>query len=299
MASIETPQLETPTTATLRRPALALLVTYLLLLPAFVVPLVDSTQPPYFDLTSQVATLLCWIANTGTVLGAIVLATGLGSLLVTRPNMTTRSRWREVIVITLVIVACAGGGAAFNEHVIKPAFAVPRPNLAFLADSLADIPDIVADTPANTKRDHAEGNADESILGMSTKAFYALGDKEARRGPLRAVLEAEPPPVALNETIREHWILETGYSFPSGHAYFAMLFATFYLMMGTATTTETSAKRGWLFYLLLPWALMVCYSRTMLRVHTPGDIAVAGLLGMAMGMAGFVVAWKVIGRWRR
>lgn len=62
----------------------------------------------------------------------------------------------------------------------------------------------------------------------------------------RRVLETEPPPVELAPAVRRHWIQETGYSFPSGHSFAAVFFATFFLAMGVS---YTRAPRVWLFYL--------------------------------------------------
>ena len=102
----------------------------------------------------------------------------------------------------------------------------------------------------------------------------------------RRVLETEPPPVELAPAVRRHWIQETGYSFPSGHSFAAVLFATFFLAMGVS---YTRAPRVWLFYLLLPWALAVCYSRLILWVHTPTDVTFGGLGGLVLGFVAFLV----------
>jgi phosphatidylglycerophosphatase B len=156
------------------------------------------------------------------------------------------------------------GGAALNEHVIKPMFEVPRPNIAYLAGS--------------------EGSGP---LGMPASAFYALEDEDARRESLRAVLEADPPVIRMHHLIREHWIEETGYSFPSGHSFSAMFIATFFLAMGL---TWFSLPRLLPFYLLLPWAVCVSYSRPMLWLHTPADIAAGGLEGLVLGVVAYVLA---------
>jgi phosphatidylglycerophosphatase B len=100
------------------------------------------------------------------------------------------------------------------------------------------------------------------------------------------VLEADPPAVRLHRLIRAHWIASSGYSFPSGHSISAMFFATFFLAMGLSWL---SMPRLLLFYLLLPWAVGVCYSRTILQVHTPMDITVGGLEGLLLGVLAFVL----------
>ncbi|MCU7959823.1 MAG: phosphatase PAP2 family protein [gamma proteobacterium symbiont of Bathyaustriella thionipta] len=41
--------------------------------------------------------------------------------------------------------------------------------------------------------------------------------------------------------------------------------------------------------LLLPWALAVCYSRSLLRLHTPADILLGGLQGLLLGFIGWAL----------
>ena len=55
------------------------------------------------------------------------------------------------------------------------------------------------------------------------------------------------------------------------------------------TFSYISTRRLWLFYLLLPWALAVCYSRPILRVHAPTDILIGGLEGILLGFVAFLL----------
>ena len=99
---------------------------------------------------------------------------------------------------------------------------------------------------------------------------------------LTDVLRQEPPPVELSSLIENHWIEETGYSFPSGHSFSAMFLATFFVMTWASAITR---KKYWIVYALLPWAVAVCYSRPILRVHTPMDITIGSLQGVLVGIA--------------
>ncbi len=170
--------------------------------------------------------------------------------------------------MVLIIAICAGGGALLNEHFIKAELKVPRPYIVWLA-----------------------GENGSGPLGMTAEEFYENGNKEARRQPLAEVLSDDP--VALSDSIEDHWVEETGYSFPSGHSFSAMCFATFFLMIAV---TYLTTKRLWVFYALLPWALAVCYSRTILRLHTPTDITVGGLQGLVVGLIAWAIARKLIQR---
>lgn len=120
---------------------------------------------------------------------------------------------------------------------------------------------------------------------MPAREFYAL-DQNTRKKHLRTILETEPPVLPLHRLIREHWITATGYSFPSGHAFTAMFFATFFFAIGA---TWLSMPRLLFSYLLLPWAVCVCYSRIILIMHTAADVAVGALAGLLLGASAFVL----------
>jgi phosphatidylglycerophosphatase B len=245
-------------------------VTWLLIPLTFLLPLVDSTRAPYFDLTNTFSQLAYWLSQSGGKLGVPIVAVSMLKLLITRRGMTFQRRWKETSIVVLIAVICGGGGAALNANIIKEQLKIPRPNIIWLA-----------------------GESGFGPLGMTPEDFYESGDKEARREPLAKALNRVPRPVPLSSSIEAHWIEETGYSFPSGHAFSAMFFATFFLTIGARYLTR---KRLWIFYALLPWALAVCYSRSILRVHTPTDITVGGLLGLAVGLLAWAVARTLIRR---
>ena len=247
------------------------LVTYALLPVTFLFPVLDSTSEPFCDLTSDTATVSYWAAQSGGRIGAPTIGVLMLVLLITRHGMSGARRTLEAALIVIVVAIFAGGGAALNEHGVKEALKIPRPNIVYLAG--------------------ADG---AGPLGMSPEEFYGKGDKEARGELLRKTLETEPPPVKLGPAIRDHWVEETGYSFPSGHAFAAMFFATFFLSVGVSYISTPQRR---LFYLLLPWALAVCYSRLTLRVHTPTDITVGGLEGLVLGFGAFLLVRAILTAW--
>lgn len=236
----------------------------------FLSPLIDSTQAPYFDLTGNVSYIAYWAALSGSKFGVPLVGVLMLILLVTRSGIAGSRIWKETGVVIFIISFFAGGGAAINEHVIKEELKIPRPNVVWLA-----------------------GDDGSGPLGMTPRQFYETGDKDARRIPLQETLDQIPKPVALSPVVAADWIEETGYSFPSGHAFSAMFFATFFLAM---STTYITTRRVWWFYLLLPWALAVCYSRPILRVHTPLDITVGGFQGLVLGFLAWLIAHKLIRR---
>lgn len=241
-------------------------------LPRFVAPAAAVLIPTFFlpasffDLKGGVAVSAYWVAESGGKYGLSLLAVMLTALVVLRPGVAGKARLVETWVIATVLAAVLGGGAWLNEHVVKPAFAVPRPNVIELAAV-------------------KEG---ESALLMSLEEFYALPDKEQRSEHLEKILAQHEE---LHDRIRAHWIAETGYSFPSGHSFAAMLFATFFLAL--ARTYFVGTKRR-IFCLLILWAVAVCLSRAVLRVHSATDICVGGLEGVLGGILAFwLVHWAL------
>jgi membrane-associated phospholipid phosphatase len=250
-----------PAAGVLRRLPRVLLPAGALLPLTYFVPGLNPFTPPHLDLTGPFALAAYWVAQSAGTTGAPLVGLVLTAVLVSRPGIPGKQRALEICVIGLALAALWGAGAYVNEHVVKPAFAVPRPNILELA------------------REPPEGPA----LKMSAEAFYALPDKRTRTEYLRGVLT---PEVRLHERVREHWLAETGYSFPSGHSFSAMLCATFFLAMGLS---HFSGRRLWVFYLLVPWAVAVCFSRPILRVHSPTDICAGGLEGIVAATLTFLL----------
>ena len=249
------------------------MLTLLFVFLSFALPLVDSTRAPYFDLTQKFSQLAYWLSQSGGKVGATIVAVSVLSLFAWCRDVAPQRTLQEISVILLIAAIFAGGGAALNEYVVKEQLKIPRPNIIFLA-----------------------GENGSGPLGMTPAAFYENNGHETRRKLLDKVLTMEPPPVPLSPSIKAHWLETTGYSFPSGHSFSAMFFATFFLMLA-ATYLTTNKLR--VFYALLPWALAVCYSRSILRVHTPADISVGGLFGLAIGLAAWAVVRTLIRRLSR
>ncbi len=231
----------------------------------FAVLLLSFTLPPV-PLDGMVAVVAYWIAESGDTYGLPILAIMLLGLLVGRPGISADRRLRELGLMLAVGTLHLAGGAYINENGIKPWFSVPRPNIVALAKA--------------------------GTLRMQAPEFYALGDKPARTAYLEKVLaapDAALPP--MDARVRQHWGHMTGYSFPSGHSFSSMLATTFFLAMGL---TMLPRRRLLPFLLLLPWAVAVCYSRVILRVHAPLDICVGALQGIAVGLLAYLIVRSLL-----
>ncbi len=189
-------------------------------------------------------------------------------MLVSRDGIDSRRRTVEAMAVGFVLLIAVAGNAGLNEHVVKPLFGIPRPNIEALAEAGAlgsDLPD--------------------------AEAFYASGNKEARRAVLEERLGALQMP-QLSDRVRAHWIHETGYSFPSGHSTAAMTVATLLVAFGVAWL------RGWrrlVAVVFVPtWAVAVAYSPLLLEVHTAADAIAGTLAGFGWGLVSFgAIRWAV------
>lgn len=228
--------------------------------------IVSALHPPHLDLTGSFALVAFWVSESASRRWLPFLGVALAVLLVSRIGLRWARRVAEVGVVALVLGVLLGGGSWLNEHVVKPAFAVPRPNIVELAETPPDAP----------------------TLKLSAEDFYALHDRDARRAHLREVLT---PDLSLGDRVREHWIAEAGYSFPSGHSFAAAMFATFFLAVGRA---RLSGWRLRVLYLLPAWAVAVCLSRLVLRVHWPLDVCAGGLMGIGLGVLAFRAAVRLM-----
>ncbi len=94
-------------------------------------------------------------------------------------------------------------------------------------------------------------------------------------------------PFGLHPLIRAHWIAETGYSFPSGHAFASMLVASFFLAVAL---DRIEGRRRWWGLAAVALAVAVCWSRPVLRVHTAFDVTVGAAQGILLGLLTFVLS---------
>lgn len=238
-----------------------------ILVPAYCVLLATFALPPA-PLDGGLALAAYGLSESGGWVGMPLLVVFMTLVLVTRPAIAMRRRLSEAAAIIATVIALLAGGSQANEYVLKPALAVPRPNIVSLVEA--------------------------GVIPTSAEEFYEQGDKGVRSAKLGALLEESEAEPAMHEVVRQHWIAETGYSMPSGHSFAAMFFAAFFCLLGILLLGES--KRRWLAYLVVPWAVAVCYSRAILRVHSATDVSLGGLQGICLGLLGFLIVHRLIGR---
>jgi phosphatidylglycerophosphatase B len=145
--------------------------------------------------------------------------------------------------------------AAINEKLTKPVLKLERPSHKEMLSRLQM--ENLVDSLYNLSKD-------ERI------AFFGLETEK------RAELFKNIDPMVLR-----HWVLEGGYSFPSGHTFNAFLLA----MIFAFGIMHNTHKKEWqmLYPLPLLWAAMVGVSRVALGAHSIVDVSVGGLMGVCIG----------------
>jgi phosphatidylglycerophosphatase B len=226
---------------------------------------------PSIDLGAGVADLMVRISDTAYWVQMPFICLAMVTLLATRRGPTVRRRFGEAGVVIVAMLVILAGNALVNEHIVKPALGVARPNIVSLAEN--------------------------GVLGPGISdgdAFYALGDKDERREFLSGRLTPASTP-DLSDLVRDHWIHEAGYAFPSGHTMTALAFAS--LWAGLALLWMS----GWRLIVTLValpiWAIAVAWSRLLLEIHTTADVVVGALVGAALGSVAFLAIRRLIGRW--
>jgi len=241
---------------TLRRGRLAILLAGSLL------ALLATAAAPAINLNSSLALAAWAVSASGGFVGTpVVLVLGIAWLTCAGTFPGGRRSFALVLLASLVGVLAAQ--AWINEQVIKPAIGAARPNIRELAD-LGVI-----------------GSADE---------FYRMATKKRRTEELGHLFNTEPAASRvpdLHPLVRAHWLAETGHSFPSGHTLATVTLATVFTVLGF----RVGGRPNWLAWLFLPWAVLVGWSRHLLRVHSTADICCGGLAGMILGL---LLVWLVL-----
>jgi phosphatidylglycerophosphatase B len=191
-----------------------------------------------------------WLTESAGKYGTlvIVMATGLIFALHARG---AAGRIKAFLKVALVFIVLLSSFAYINEHITKTILKFPRPSHLFIV-----------------KAAHSD-----------IDSLYKLKERP-RQASLRQMIENTP---ALYETldkkVQEHWIEESGYSFPSGHSFNAFLcgcLLAYCVMQGRFRK---------LYFLPLIWSVMIAVSRVAIGAHSALDVSVGGLLGVLVAWA--------------
>lgn len=146
--------------------------------------------------------------------------------------------------------------ALVNEHIVKPILQVPRPSHQYMI-----------------KQSKSEVKLD---------SLYTLPADE-RRAFFKQLIDADTVSFKnSDERILNHWLDETGYSFPSGHSFNAFLLAG---ILAFCIYHFANRKLRWLCLVPLAWAVMVAISRVAIGAHTALDVSIGSAIGLSISQA--------------
>ncbi len=141
--------------------------------------------------------------------------------------------------------------ALFNEYVTKNILKLPRPSYTFVAE--------------------------QSGINFKMNALYDLNEQD-RKQLLRCIIDSQSEKFSnIDSKVLNHWVAESGYSFPSGHSFNAFLLS--FIMAFSMHHSKNKTARL-LYVLPFIWAFMVGISRVAIGAHTPLDVS----FGAAMGL---------------
>ena len=166
---------------------------------------------------------------------------------------TARGKALIFIRSLLTLIVVLSSFAYVNEHVIKPSIRASRPSHSY----------IVKQTRSNARLD----------------SIYSLAENN-KRVFFRGLISADTTAFgSIDPRILDHWIEETGYSFPSGHSFNAFLLAG---IIAFAIYQIAPKNRRWLCTIPLLWASLVALSRVAVGAHTAWDVSVGSAMGLIL-----------------
>lgn len=225
-----------------------------------------SVQGGGIPLDGRLARVLCGLTETGGVrLAPVVLLAALGIWATDRGTERARRRRESGAMLGLIAVTLPTT-ALLNEYVLKRIVAQPRPSHVRLAEA-----GFILNLPAFARLDE-DGRRDflESRVGG-------------------AALPGAAAALSVHPVVLAHWIDQTGYTFPSGHALNAFMAAV--LFLGGTLANPTPRRRG-LAAAMLGWAVAVALTRVLLLVHRPLDVTAGALLGAVLGGLLAIAWWR-------
>jgi phosphatidylglycerophosphatase B len=154
-------------------------------------------------------------------------------------------------LLTLIVVLASF--AYVNEHVIKPSIRASRPSHTY----------IVRQSKSNAKLD----------------SIYSLAQNN-KRIFFRGLISADATTFgSIDPRILDHWVEETGYSFPSGHSFNAFLLAG---IIAFGIYQSVPKNRRAISAIPLLWASLVALSRVAVGAHSAWDVSVGSAMGLVL-----------------
>lgn len=113
--------------------------------------------------------------------------------------------------------------------------------------------------------------------GVEIEPFYDLSRKERGITIQEVLTDDQQTP----QWLKNHWQKETGYSFPSGHTMFAVMWA---FIIAGFLTREKDPKTPIIMGIMILWAGLMMISRMRLGMHFPIDLFVSTTIGYPIAL---------------
>ena len=185
----------------------------------------------------------------GTLL-LILVASLFYTRLVEDPNQKVKTFFRSVLTLMVTL----GFFAWINEHLIKEELKIHRPSHHYVLSQI-------------------HPKYDENY-------FYTF-ESNRRKEIMDSVIKVNLSHLGnIHPLVLDHWVDESGYSFPSGHSFNSFLLAAI-LAFSMKYSRSKTARR---FYLLpYIWAVLVATSRVTLGAHSSLDVTFGAATGLLIG----------------
>lgn len=164
---------------------------------------------------------------------------------------SSREKAKTFFQSFLVLGGMLTAFAFLNEHVIKSMAKLSRPSHSY----------IIKQT--------------KSVVNMDS--LYMV-DANVREKYFQELIISDTTSFRLiDQRILDHWVDESGYSFPSGHSFNAYLLGT--ILAFSVYQGKTGSLKLFAFIPLL-WAFLVAVSRVAVGAHTALDVSVGAAMGL-------------------
>jgi phosphatidylglycerophosphatase B len=198
------------------------------------------------------ATICFWATQSAGRVGTIYVVVA-ACVLFAAGQQTWRGKAVVFIRSLLTLIVVLSSFAYLNEHAIKRSIRASRPSHTY----------IVKQTEFNQKLD----------------SIYSLAESE-KTTFFKGLISADTISFAtIDPRVLDHWVEETGYSFPSGHSFNAFLLAG---IIAYGIYQIVPNNRRALCTIPLFWASLVAISRVAMGAHTAWDVSVGSGMGLVL-----------------
>ncbi len=194
-----------------------------------------------------------WVTESAGAYGTLAII-GLAGAFYSLRFETIRQKAFNFFKCILGMSVLLAAFAWVNEHVTKKATRLPRPAHEFVFE--------------------------HSKVTIPIDSLYLLEEKE-REAMLEKMIADIPAVFAsFDPRVLEHWVKESGYSFPSGHSFNAFLLA---VVLSFGLINSRRKFVAYLWFLPLLWAPVVAISRVSLGAHSALDVSFGAAMGVLFG----------------